>query len=277
MSSVTDPDSDLSHDVPMSLGDHLAELRVRLIIPIAVLVAVTIGAFFFYQYILDWILGPYYQSVAMMDVETLKKLRIDPAEPGAIFRIRNLTEGPVVSVKLAFYLALVVAFPVLIYQMWKFIVPALTRRERRAGFLFVPAAIIFFYFGLAFGYTIGMPYLFMWLLQYNLGLSETVGAGTIFDFKDYFTFFFAMVLCFGFIMDVPWLVLILVKVGIVDSKQIASKRRYIIMVCAVLGALLSPPDPFSMMALALPMYLLFEVGLFASRFLEQGAPKREQA
>lgn len=250
-------------DSPMSLGDHLEELRDRLLKVVAVLfVGVVVGMIFQVE-LKIFIEQPLRRAIGLADPESVARigLQTDPDKP--IFRLDHLAESAINAVKVSFFAALTLAFPVLIYQLWAFVRPALKRNEASAGFLFVPLAVIFFYAGVVFGYTLGLPFLYKLLIEW------TANENAILDLRQtyYLSFFVMMTLAFGFIMDIPWLVMVLVRMRVMTPDQIAAKRRMIVLIGAIVAAVATPPDPVSQLAMFGLVVVLFEGGLLASRFL----------
>ena len=253
----------LDFDRPMALGDHLEELRTRLIRVVVVLgLGVIIGMIF--QVEIKWLFEqPLRRAVELSDPEAVKRIGLptDPAAP--IFKLFHMAESALNAVKVSFCMALAIAFPVLIHQAWGFITPGLKRNEKAVGFLFVPAAVLFFYAGILFGYFLGLPFLYKLLIEW------TANENAILDLRQsyYLSFFFTMTFVFGLVMDIPWLIMVLVRMRVLTPAQIAGKRRYILLVGTVLAAVATPPDPISQLTLLALMVVLFEGGLAASRLL----------
>ena len=250
-------------DRPMVLGDHLEELRTRLIKVAAVVVLGVLLGFAFHPQLKALVEMPLRKAVSMVDSETIARLKIETDPNKALLKVQSLAEPAINAVKISFFAAIVIAFPILVYQIWQFVIPGLQRKERRAGFLLMPAAVVFFYGGVVFGFFIGLPYFYKWLMEFAAADLVEV------DLRQsyYHSFFIMMTVCFGAVMDIPWLVMVLVRARVVTPAQLASKRKIIILVSAVLAAVLSPPDPFSQLMLGVMMICLFEIGLIASRIL----------
>jgi len=252
-------------DGTMSLGDHLDELRRRLVRIILVVFAVMIIAMFFSAEILQVVLHPLERAAQLVDEEALVQLQVESRDELTVLHNKNLTEGPVSVIRIAFYTALVVAVPMILIELWGFVTPGLTRDERRFAFMLLPLAAIFFYAGLVFGYFIGLPYLYEMIIEFNAAFNTGVKY-TIFQ-ADYYSFFFLMCVLFGFLLDVPWAVMLLVRTGVVTPDQLAAKRKLIYFVAIVCAAIFTPPDPYSQVMIWGMAALLFEAGLLASRFL----------
>ena len=180
----------------------------------------------------------------------------------------SFLEPTVTSFTISVTAALVASFPYLVFQLWGFVSPALLKKEKGLAFLFMPSAVILFYLGATVGYHFVLPWFYAWLIYFG-HVDPTVTF--ILDQKAYFRLLFLLTACFGLIMDIPWFVVLLVRLRLVTPDKIAKSRRYVILAAVVLAALLSPPDPFSQIALFLPMVILFEVGLLVSRFVHKQA------
>ncbi len=185
--------------------------------------------------------------------------------PARVLVSMNLSESAMVSMSVSFYAALVVAIPFLVYQIWRFVSVGLLHKERQLAFLFVPAGILFFYAGAVLGYFWGLPYYFAWLLEWSAGdptLKEQMVPQAIYQAS-----FTMMTVCFGLMMDIPWLVMILVRLGFVTTAKLAKMRKFVILINTVIASLVTPPDGTSMIVMMIPLQMLFEGGLLASRLM----------
>ncbi len=183
--------------------------------------------------------------------------------PASIFTSTGLGESAMVSMSVSFYAALALTIPFLVYQIWRFVSVGLLQNERQLAFLFVPAGIIFFYTGAVLGYFWGLPYYFAWLLEWSAAdptLKEQMVPPTVYQSS-----FTMMTVCFGLMMDIPWLVMILVRLGFVTTAKLARMRKFVILINTVIASLVTPPDGTSMIVMMIPLQLLFEGGLLASR------------
>jgi len=258
----------------MPLGEHLHELRRRLLLVLAVLMVAMIVGFAFQSRLKVLVGQPLRMALSWLEPETAKRLglTLDPDTPMLV--VLSLPESAINAVKVSLLAAFMIAFPTLIHQLWAFIRPGLRRQERNAGFLMLPAAVLFFYGGVAFGYAVGLPYCYFWLMEWTAHDSTVV-----FQLRQsyYYNFFIMMTVCFGLIMDIPWVILVLVRVGVVTPAQIASQRKVLLFGGAVFAALMTPPDPVSQIAVLLLMWGLFESGLLLSRVLFRQRAKRAVA
>jgi sec-independent protein translocase protein TatC len=166
--------------------------------------------------------------------------------------------------KFAMVVALVLAIPFLIYQGWAFIAPALYLRERRIVWPLLLISTSLFYLGMAFAYFVIFPLIFSFLSR---SAPENVLVAP--DISQYLDFTLKMLFVFGFIFEVPVVTTVLVLTGVVTRERLAKLRPYAIVTAFIVGMLLAPPDVFSQTLLAIPLWLLFEIGLFCSRFVEK--------
>lgn len=165
--------------------------------------------------------------------------------------------------KLNFFVALMLAMPFVLYQLWSFIKPALFEREKSLAVPLLLGSITLFYSGIAFAYFIALPS----ILHFFISVSpDTVAPMT--DINSYLTFCLKLFLVFGFTFEIPIITLILILIGVVSTQTLVEKRRFIIVGCFFVAMFVTPPDALSMIMLAVPMWLLFELGLFAGKVLE---------
>lgn len=246
----------------MSLGDHLDELRGRVLRSVAVFFAVFIISFLYQKELKTIFEWPFYEAMRLADASILEELGL--ADQGKVFNVMSLQESVMNAIKVSFTAALALSFPFFVYQMWGFVAPALLKKERFAGFMFVPLAVIFFYSGITIGYLFGLPWLYYLLFELT---ASSGNVAMIIRESEYLSFFTVMTVAFGMIMNIPWLVMVMVYVRLVTPDQLAARRGYVVMAAVVLAAMLSPPDPFSQIALFIPMWFLFEAGLVMSRML----------
>lgn len=244
-------------DVPMSLGDHLDELRRRLIWPLIIL---GIGFFtaFIYEAKLQQIFAQPMAWATMLYPEQAKAVGLPNDGTLPKFMIHGVMEGPMSSMLVSFYTAFFIAFPVLVYQLWQFIGVGLVPRERRLAFLFVPAGIMFFYAGTVFGYLIGLPYYYGFMIKWTANNPIAVFNLQLTGYHHGFVF---MTMVFGLIMDIPWLIMVLVRVGFVTVRQLITHWKAAIMINTLISAVVAPPDAISMIAMMIPLIGLYIIGV----------------
>jgi sec-independent protein translocase protein TatC len=165
-------------------------------------------------------------------------------------------------IKLAFFVALVVAMPVVLYQLWAFVAPGLYRHEQRLAKPLLVSATLLFYSGCAFAYFLVLPVVFGFLT----GIAPE-GVAVMTDISRYLDFVLVLFLAFGFSFEVPVAVVIVAALGWVSVEQLKAARSYVIVAAFVIAAVITPPDVISQLMLAIPMCLLYEVGLIAARML----------
>lgn len=241
-------------DVPMSLGDHLEELRRRLVWPL-----ITLGLAFFTAFAFEG-------RLQMLFVQPLEWARnINPANADTVgltvpikLKAHEVMESVLASMMVSFYTAFFVAFPVFVYHLWKFVGVGLLPRERRLAFLFVPAGIMFFYSGTLIGYFIGLPAFYSFMIKW-------AAHNPIIEFdlqlRSYHHNFVMMTMMFGLIADIPWFIMVIVRVGFVSVEQLLKNWKIAIFVCTAIAAVVAPPDALSMFIMMGPLYGLFFLGV----------------
>lgn len=174
--------------------------------------------------------------------------------------------------KFVFVLAIALSMPYVLHQVWRFIAPGLYRRERRIALPLLISSIILFYAGIAFAYYVVFPLAFTFLIG-----TAPEGVAVMTDIAKYLDFTLTIFFAFGLAFEVPIAVVIMVWAGMTTPEALAAKRSYVIVVAFIVGAILTPPDVISQTLLAIPMWLLFEVGLFFSRMVGKTAEQAEEA
>lgn len=170
--------------------------------------------------------------------------------------------------KLNFFIALMLAMPFIIYQVWTFIRPALYEKEKNLAFPLLFGSIFLFYSGIAFAYFVVLPS----ILHFFISVSpDTVAPMT--DINSYLAFCLKLFLVFGVTFEIPIITLVLILVGLVTTKTLAEKRRFIIVGCFFVAMFMTPPDAISMIMLAVPMWMLFEIGLLFGKIIEKRKTK----
>ena len=170
--------------------------------------------------------------------------------------------------KLTLFVSIFVSMPFLIFQLWQFIAPAMYKEERRLALPIFASSVVLFYAGIAFAYYAVFPLVF--------GFFTSVapeGVSVMTDMGSYLDFILKIFFAFGLAFEIPIATFILISAGISTPESLAAKRPYIIVGCFILGMLLTPPDVISQLLLALPMWLLFEVGIIMGKTLVK--PKEE--
>ncbi len=219
----------------MSVVEHLSELRRRLIISVLAVFLGSAGCFAF--------------------VATIRTLFTLPA--GSV-QLVYLTPPEVLmtDIKVAFTAGLVVASPVVLYQIWAFVVPGLKPGEKRLILPVVVASLVFFLLGVVFSYFIVLPF----TLRFFLGF-ETPGLAAMFSYSRYVSFAMVIIFSFGLVFQMPLVILLLGKLGIVTSAGLRRARKFAILAVFIVAAVLTPPDVISQVLMAGPMIVLYELSI----------------
>ena len=165
--------------------------------------------------------------------------------------------------KLVIYLSIFIVIPYILYHLWSFIAPGLYSHEKKLIFPLIVSSSILFYLGAAFAYFVVFPLIFVFFI----GIAPT-DVAVMTDIGRYLDFVIALFFAFGFSFEVPIITVLLITSGITTKDKLRSKRPYIIVGAFTLGMLLTPPDVISQILLALPMWLLYELGLYSSKFFK---------
>lgn len=229
---------------------HLVELRNRLIRCIAVVLLVFSGLSFKANELYAYVSGPLTQNMPAGS----QMIAIGVASP--FFA----------PFKLAMVVSVFVSMPFILYQAWAFIAPGLYQHERRFALPLLVASIVLFYCGMAFAYYLVFPIIFQFMI-----LTTPPGVTMMTDISQYLDFVLTLFFAFGISFEVPIATILLVATGIMSRESIAEKRPYAIVLAFVIGMVLTPPDVVSQTLLAVPIWMLFELGLVFSRFF---APRR---
>jgi len=244
MTTTNEPSS--SNQKHETLLTHLYELRSRLLWIVGSVMLVFMCLFYFANDLYGYLAGP---LMAHMP-EGSSMVAIDVASP-------FLT-----PFKLVFVLSIVLAIPVILYHAWGFIAPGLYKHEKRLAFPIIVSSWILFYIGMAFAYFVVFPLMFAFFTRV-----APEGVAVMTDIGRYLDFVLKIFIAFGVAFEVPIITFVLVKLGMTTSDQLATKRPYVIVGAFVVGMLLTPPDIISQFLLAIPVWLLFELGLLMSRLM----------
>jgi sec-independent protein translocase protein TatC len=231
----------------MTLVEHLIELRRRLIISVIAVAAGMVVVTFFYDALFDWLLRPYCEIS-----DECGLLQTDPLE------------GFAVRIKVTGYAGVAVAMPVLLWQLWRFVSPGLYENEKRYAIPFVATALALFVTGAGLAY---------WTLPRALDFLGTIGGENLTQFyspNSYFQLITYMMVAFGIGFEFPILLVFLQLAGILDTDTLRRGRRYAIVLITILVAVITPSgDPYSLLALTVPMVLFYELAIIIGRVINK--------
>ncbi len=236
-----------------TLLSHLIELRSRLFKIFGAVFLVFLALLPFSKMIFNYVAAPLVSVVPNGEL-----LALSPVSP--------LTA----TIALTFYMAIFIAMPVILYQVWAFVAPGLYRKEKRFAFPLLATSILLFFMGMAFAYFVVFPLIFGFVSTFT---PETVNYQP--DMTEYVSFVMMVVLVFGLAFETPIATVLLVMTGLTTSAKLAAARPYVFLGAFVVGMLLTPPDVISQTMLAVPVYLLYELGIFMSRLVSRREPEKE--
>lgn len=234
----------------LPLVSHLLELRDRLLRAVACVLLLFLLMFAWANDIYEFVAGP---LTSQLENDIISTSPMDPF---------------MIPMKLTFMVALFLSIPYILHQAWAFISPGLYSNEIRVTLPILVSSVLLFYAGLAFCYFVVLGFVFNFFIN---SAPDTVAVMT--DMGAYYNFVMALFLIFGIVFEIPVATILLVLSGVTTPKDLVEKRRYIIVGCFVVAVPLTPPDPLSLFMMALPMWLLFELGLLGSRLLYKPDPE----
>ena len=240
-----------------SLLSHLVELRSRLLKVSAAVVIVFVGLLPFAKRIFEVVSAPLVKVL-----------------PGGQMIATEVASPLLTPFKLTFFVALFIAMPIVLYQLWAFVAPGLYKKEKSFAFPLLGSSILLFYAGIAFAYFVVFPLIF--------GFMTAVapdGVEVMTDISSYLSFITLIVLAFGLAFEVPIATVLIVWTGLTTPQKLAKARPYVFLGAFIVGMFLTPPDVISQTLLAVPVYLLYELGILMSRFFvrrEEGEKDEEK-
>ena len=248
MTEQTRADNHVPDQPEMPLIEHLLELRNRLL---KMVLAVVVCFAFIY---------PFANELYLWLSEPIRSL----LPMGQSMIATDVSSPFFAPLKLALVLAVFAAIPVILYQLWSFIAPGLYTHEKKIAFPLLFSSVLLFYLGAAFAYYVVFPLVF--------GFFTSVGPEGIVELPDitsYLNFVLKMFFAFGVAFEIPIATILLIITGITTPDDLAAKRPYVVVGCFVIGMLLTPPDIISQTLLALPMWILFELGILFGRLMKR--------
>jgi sec-independent protein translocase protein TatC len=233
---------------------HLIELRNRLVWAVGTVLILFFALVPFASELYEWFAKPLISNL-----------------PQGGSMISTEPHGPFfIPFKFAFATAFALAVPMVLYQLWAFIAPGLYRNEKSIALPLVVSSTLLFYLGIAFAYYVVFPVIF----KFFIGMAPE-GVAVMTDISAYMSFALKLFFAFGVAFEVPVATVLLARMGVVSTTNMAKQRPYIVLGAFVLGMLMTPPDIFSQIMLAIPVCLLFEVGLFFARRLERNEEQKK--
>lgn len=232
---------------------HLEELRTAILISVVAIVIGASVAFYYNEQILAVIVSP---------LSSLQQTLI----------VTGVTEAFFVKIKLALYAGFVLAFPVVVWSIWRFIKPGLYPHERKYVYVILPVTVLLFTGGVLFSYFGILPLVlnfFIYIAGENLE--------TLFKVDQYVSFVTAFTIPFGLVFELPVVVFLLTKIGVIKPESMANNRKYALLAIVVVAAALTPgPDPISQLMMAIPVYFLYEVSIWVSKWAAKGKTRQPQ-
>lgn len=246
-----DPEALARGDEPMSIVGHLDELRSRVLIILASFMVITAIAFYFSDILVYYVNKPFLDS-------------------GNKLNIFTLVGGFMLKFKVSAATALFILIPVIIFQIWRFIMPAIERKNRTFSRLTIISAVLLFYSGAAFVFFILLPAAIKVMLSFvGPEMISTIGA------DDYLSFIIFSSLIMGVLFEVPVIILVLTRLGIVSPQFLISKRKYAILIIWIIAAIVTPqPDPLSQSLVGVPLMLLYEISIIISKIVARRERKK---
>jgi sec-independent protein translocase protein TatC len=244
---------DMTVEEKQTFITHMEELRRAIIISVTAIVIGACVAFYYNEAILAVIVSP---------LSSLQETLI----------VTSVTEAFFVKIKLALYAGFVLAFPIVVWALWRFIKPGLYPHERKYVYILLPVTVLLFAGGVLFAYFGILPLVlnfFIYIAGENLE--------TLFKIDQYVSFVTAFTIPFGLVFELPVLVFFLTKIGVIKPDWMAKNRKYALLAIVVIAAALTPgPDPISQLMMAVPVYFLYEVSIWVSRWAAKGRTRQSE-
>ena len=246
-------------DIPenkMPLTSHLEELRKRVM---RSLIAAFIAFGICYNF-KEWLF------------EILTRPLVEALPKNSYMIYTSLPEAFFNYLKISFFAGIVISSPYILYQIWKFISPGLYQSEKKYIAPFVLSSTVLFVGGVLFGYFLALPPAFKFFLEFSTDFLKPM-----LTLREYLSLALKLLLAFGIVFEIPVFIFFLAKIGIVNSRLLAQKRKYAILLIFIVAAFLTPtPDAFTQTLMAIPMMILYEIGIFVAKWGEKKKLKKEK-
>ena len=226
----------------MTVQEHVLELRKR-------------GIFILIFFLFAFIGGVILAKPAILYLQNTKEAAQINLN---VFRV---TDPLVIYLEMAFIIALVLTFPFFLYQLWAFVSPGLLEKERKVTLSYIPLAILLFLIGILFAYFILFPY----ILLFTAKISEQINVTQVIGVNEYFHFLYQLTLPFGFLFQLPVLILFLTRLEIITPQLLKKIRKYAYFILLIVAALITPPDVVSQLIVVLPLIVLYEISIWIAK------------
>lgn len=289
---MTDRDDDEIEASRAPLMDHLIELRGRLVWCVVAFILAFILCFFFAAQLQVELIKPFQAAAAVHAAAAAKgehgnpldllaiTAGLKPFPPGGLAAVQLIATAPLeqlfTKMKIAGFGAIVLAFPIIAFQLYAFVAPGLYRNEKGAFLPFLVATPVMFCLGGALVYFVMLPFVMLFSLSQQIS-SEGITVLLTTKISDYLNLVTSLILAFGLCFQLPVVTTLLGMAGLISSKLMSEGRRYAIVAVVVLAAVVTPPDPISQLMLAVPLVLLYEVSIWCVRLMEWRRKKDEDA
>jgi sec-independent protein translocase protein TatC len=243
----------------MTVVGHLEELRTRLIVSVGAVALGAVGAWFLYPRVFRFLSNPFCRFMVRHPT-----LAIDPKQPCQL-AFTSPVEPFLIKIKLVAFLGVILALPVVLYELWMFVTPGLTSRERRFALPFVLSSLALF--------TLGAWFAMLTLpkgLDFLLGFAGTTRIVAVLTIGKYLAFVVLLIVAFGVSFEFPLILIFLALVGVLSSRKLRQGRRYAVLAIAVFAAVITPSqDWFTMSALMVPLIVFYELSILITRLLKK--------
>ncbi len=240
-------------DTPMSIVGHLDEFRSRIFVSLITILVIALASFIFSEEILMILERPYTAT-------------------GMKLNVFNVTEGFLLRLKASLIAGLLIGFPVVVYEIWKYIAPAISKKDRKFARLSIIAAGILFFGGIVFTYFLMLPFAIKMLLSFTPASMQNVQ-----NASNYLTFVLLFSLGIAILFELPIVIMILTRIGLITPQFLIRKRKYAIVLIFVVAAIITPPDVLTQLIIGFPIVFLYEISILISKFVFLRKKKKEMS